>query len=138
MVFIVLIKSNSHHLECLNSLSDEYSRKYENYVFIGDFNVNIFDSSMKSFRSLNVLKNLINEATCYKNSEKPTCIDLHLQINLHYLKMLLFLRLDSLVFIYSQLLNLKCVFKNVSPHNITYQNYNNAFRSEIQNFCSLN
>ena len=24
----------SHHLECLNSLLDEISRKYENYVFL--------------------------------------------------------------------------------------------------------
>ena len=62
-------KSNSHHLECLNSLLDEHSKKYENYVFIGDFNVN-------TFCSLNRLKNLIDEATCYNNSEKPTCIDL--------------------------------------------------------------
>ena len=30
----------SHHLECLNSLLGEYSKKYENYVFIGDFKVN--------------------------------------------------------------------------------------------------
>ena len=44
-------------------------------VFIGDFNVNTSDSSMKEFGSLNGLKNLINEPT-YKNSEKPTCIDL--------------------------------------------------------------
>ena len=66
----------SHHLECLNSLLDEYSKKYENYTVIGDFNVNTSDSSMKEFCSLNELKNLINEATCYKRSEKPTCIDL--------------------------------------------------------------
>ena len=66
----------SHHLECLNSLLDEHSKKYENFVFIGDFNVNTSDSSMKEFCSLNGLKNLINEPTCYKNSEKPTCIDL--------------------------------------------------------------
>ena len=39
----------SHHLECLNSILDEYSNKYENYVFIGDFNVNTSDSSMKEF-----------------------------------------------------------------------------------------
>ena len=31
---------------------------------------------MKEFCGLNGLKNLINEPTCYKNSEKPTCIDL--------------------------------------------------------------
>ena len=33
---------------------------------------------MKEFRSLNEFKNLINEPTYYKNSEKPTCIDLML------------------------------------------------------------
>ena len=66
----------SHHLECLNSFLDEHSKKYENYVFIGDFNVNTSDSSMKEFCSLNRFKNLINKPTCYENSEKPTCINL--------------------------------------------------------------
>ena len=64
MVLIILIKVKiSHHLECLNSL-------------LGDFNVNTSDSFMKKFCSLNGLKNLISETTCYKNSEKPSCIDL--------------------------------------------------------------
>ena len=66
----------SHHLECLNSFFDEYSNKYENYIFIDGFNVNTSNSSMKIFYSLNGLKNLIKEVTCYKNSEKPTCINL--------------------------------------------------------------
>ena len=45
-------------------------------AFLGDFNVSASDSSLKEFCNLNELKNLINEPTCYKNSEKPTCIDL--------------------------------------------------------------
>ena len=43
----------SHHLKCLNSVLDEYSKKYENYVFIGEFNVNTSNSFMKKFCSLN-------------------------------------------------------------------------------------
>ena len=66
----------SHHLECLNSLLDEHSKKYEKYVFIDDFNVNTSDSSLNKFCSFNGLKKLINEPKCYKNYEKPTCIDL--------------------------------------------------------------
>ena len=46
----------SHHLECWSSLLDEHNKEYENYVFIGDFNVNTSDSSMKEFCSLNGLK----------------------------------------------------------------------------------
>ena len=69
----------SHHFECLNSLPDEYSKKYENYAFIGDLNVNTSDSSMKKFCCrLNGLRNQINEPACYKSSEKPICIDLML------------------------------------------------------------
>ena len=56
----------SHHLECLNSLFDEHSKKYENFAFIGYFNVNTSDSSIKEFSNLDRLKNLINEPTCYK------------------------------------------------------------------------
>ena len=54
----------SHHPEYLNRLLDEHSKKYENYVFIGDFKVNTSDSSMKEFYTLSGLKNLINEPTC--------------------------------------------------------------------------
>ena len=39
----------SHNLECLNSLLDEYSKKYKNYVFIDDFNMNASGGSMKEF-----------------------------------------------------------------------------------------
>ena len=65
----------SHDLECFNSLLDEHSRKYENYAFIGDFNVNTSDSSMKEFYSLNGLKNLTNETKSHLfNTSKSTCI----------------------------------------------------------------
>ena len=63
----------SHYLECLSSLLVEHSKKYENYVLIGDFNVNTSVNSVKEFCSLNRLKNIIKEPSCYKNSEKPTC-----------------------------------------------------------------
>ena len=79
MVLIILIKVKLviilHHHQNVFIL-DEYGKKYENYVFIGDFNVNASDISLKVVCSLNGLKHLINEPTYYKNSEKPTCIDL--------------------------------------------------------------
>ena len=77
MVLIILIKVKLVIiLNVWTVFLDEHSKKYENYVFIGDFNVNTSDSSMKEFCSLNGLENLINEPTCYKNSKKSTCINL--------------------------------------------------------------
>ena len=126
----------SHHLECLNSLLDEHSKKYENYVFIGDFNVNTSDSSMKEFCSLNGLKNLMNEPAYYKNSEKATCIDLILTN-----QPTLFQRKTGLSdFHLLIVIEFKLSFQKRKSHIITYQNYKNydtdVFISEIQTFCS--
>ena len=93
---------------------------------------------MKQFCSLNLVKNLINEVTCCKNSEKPTCINLILtnQPTLSKHSTVLETRLSD--FHLLVVTEPKTCFKNASPHNITYQNYNDAFRPEIQNFCSVN
>ena len=66
----------SNHLECLNRIMDEFSKNYDNVIFLGDFNTCINDNAMKSFCSLNDLTSLIDQPTCYKNPDKPTCIDL--------------------------------------------------------------
>ena len=54
----------SHHFKRLNSILEEYDSEYDNFVFIGDFNVNVNEKSMKKFCNLNGLKSLINERKC--------------------------------------------------------------------------
>ena len=66
----------SNHLECLNRIMDEFSKNYDNVIFLGDFNTCINGNAMKSFCSLNNLISLIDQPTCYKNPDKPTCVDL--------------------------------------------------------------
>ena len=68
--------SVSSHLECLNRVIDEHSKTYDNFFYIGDFNVGIDGNSMKKFCDINCLKSLIKEPTCFKNPDKFTCIDL--------------------------------------------------------------
>ena len=43
---------------------------------MGDFNANIFKTTLTSFCTLFKLKHLIKEPTCYKNPDNPSCIDL--------------------------------------------------------------
>ena len=107
----------SHHLECLNSLLDDHSKIYDSYVFIIDINVNISDSSMKEFCSLNGLKNLVNEPTCYKNSKKPTCIDLILTNQPTLLSTVLETRLSD--FHFFTITEFKVSFQKCKPHIIT-------------------
>ena len=64
------------HLEHLNRNLALYSSYYENFMIIGDFNVEANNSAMSIFCDTYNLKNLIKESTCYKNLNKPTCVDL--------------------------------------------------------------
>ena len=65
-----------NHLNYLNLVFNKYSKVYDNFIFMGDFNVAMSDKAMEDFCSLNNLESLISKPTCYKNHENPTCIDL--------------------------------------------------------------
>ena len=70
-------KNNARrHLNVITKALDTYDGTYENVVFLGDFNVGIEETTMKSFSESYNLTNLIKQPTCFKNPEKPSCIDL--------------------------------------------------------------
>ena len=70
-------KNNTRrHLNVITKALDTYDGTYENVVFLGDFNVGIEETTMKSFSESYNLTNLIKQPTCFKNPEKPSCIDL--------------------------------------------------------------
>ena len=48
---------------------------YENFILMGDFNAVSPDCSLCEFCDVYNLKNLIDEATCYKNPNNPSSID---------------------------------------------------------------
>ena len=49
-----------------------------NFILIGDFNAEESDTTIKDFCDIYSFKNLIKDATCFKNPDKPKCIDLML------------------------------------------------------------
>ena len=97
---------------------------------------------MKEFCSLKWPKNLINKPTCYKNYEKPTCIDLSLTNQPTSFQHSTVLETGFSDFHLLKNTEFRISFQKCTSHIITYWNYksydNNAFRSEIQRFCSLN
>ena len=68
--------SLSNHIAELSKSLDLFTTKYERLLFLGDFNAGMEDSSIKIFCSNFNLTSMINKPTCYKNPDKPTCIDL--------------------------------------------------------------
>ena len=66
----------TNHLDALKRSLDPYSTKYENLMVIGDRNAEINLECMKLFCETYDLSSLIKVPTCYRNPEKPSCIDL--------------------------------------------------------------
>ena len=50
--------------------------KYDNIILLGDFNTEPTDTTLSNFCEIYDLKNLIKDKTCFKNPNKPSCIDL--------------------------------------------------------------
>ena len=57
---------------------DSFIGNYDNFLIVGDLNSEITESSMHEFCNSYNLHNLCHKSTCYKNPEKPSCIDLFL------------------------------------------------------------
>ena len=67
-------QNNQYFLENLSSIADHYSSIYDNYTFLGDFNMEPKCPALSSFMQSFNLFNLIKTNTCFKG--RGSCIDL--------------------------------------------------------------
>ena len=72
-----------NHFETLSKNVALYSSSYENLIIIDEFNVCVEEISMSEFCDTFGLKSLIKDATCYRNPENTSSIDLILINNPH-------------------------------------------------------
>ena len=65
-------------MDIIGKVIDSLSAIYGNFILIGDFNAEESDTTIKDFWDIYSFKNFIKDATCFKNPDKPKCIDLML------------------------------------------------------------
>ena len=65
-----------NHLNIFGKMLDTQMKIYDNFLIVGDLNSEMTESAMKSFCVTYHLHNLIKDPTCFKNPDKPSCIDL--------------------------------------------------------------
>ena len=70
-------------MDSLTRTSALYLSTYGNYPIIDSFNVEIGHTAVSDFCNTFDVANLIKEPTCYKNPQKPYCIDLILTNQRH-------------------------------------------------------
>ena len=54
----------------------DFYQSYENFLLVGDFNIQEEETILKDFLEENFAKNLVKEPTCFKNQNNPSKIDL--------------------------------------------------------------
>ena len=69
-------QNSEYFLNNLTVMIDFFADTYDNYLIMGDFNIEQSDPSLKAFLNSNNLYNLIKSNTCFKG--KGSCIDLFL------------------------------------------------------------
>ena len=65
----------SNHLAELSKTTDIYYTKYDQRIFLVDYNAGVEDAPIKNFCSSYSLTGMNNKPVCFKNPDKP-CIDL--------------------------------------------------------------
>ena len=135
------VNSIQKHLSQISRGIDFYSTKYENFIFLGDFNAEITNSYVENFCGAYGLKSLIKVPTCYKNPLAPKCIDLILtnrpksfqNSNVYETGLSDFHKLTFTV--------LKMFYDKQKPQVVNYRNYkkfdNNHFRHDLLKELSL-
>ena len=66
------------HLNAIDKTIEFYSKTYDKILIAGDFNADVSDIKLDTFSNIWNLKSLGKEATCCKNPNNPSCIDLFL------------------------------------------------------------
>ena len=126
----------TYHLQEIGKGLEFYTSNYEKILLMGDFNSEMSETSMNSFCNLYNLKCLVQEPTCYKNPERPSCIDLFLSnCENHFLKTeIIETRLSDFHKLIITATMLK--FEKQPPQIVTYRNYKNynkeLFEKDIQ------
>ena len=129
-----------YFFNCIDKALDTYSN-YDNVLLAADFNAEDDEPCLSNFLYQHDLYNLVKVGTCFKNSSKPTCIDLFLTTkNTHF---------QNTVAVCSGLSDfhklvltvLKTSFDKNKPCEILYRDYKNfnseSFNEYLQKILSI-
>ena len=122
-----------HHL---GKALDIYSPKYEKLVLTGDFNSEEGESCLDTFLCDYDAKNIVKEKACFKNIEKPSCIDLIITNSVHSFQNTSVISTGLSDFHKMVLTVVKTTFRKNKPREIIYRDYSKfdseSFKKELK------
>ena len=129
------ISNNLHHLD--QGLDNDIGN-YDNILLLGDFNSEFSETCLNDFCDISNLRNLVNQQTCYKNLDNPSCIDLFLPNRPRTFQCSTTIEIGITDFHKLVVTVLKTCYRKQRPKIIHYRNYKN-FENDIvrQDFIRL-
>ena len=121
-----------NHLQALSTSLDIYSSRYDHFLVLGDFNVDIENSDMNEFCQSYNLKSLIRVPTCFKNPEKPSCIDLMLTNSPRSFQGSCAVETGLSDFHRMTVTIMKTCFRKLKPCVVIYRNYNTFYNENYR------
>ena len=120
------------HLNEIGKHLDSFSSKYDNYILMGDFNVEPTEHAMAEFMQTYDLRNLVKGPTCFKNPEKPSCIDLILTNRNKSFQGSYLIETGISDFHKMTVTVMRTYFKKQEPNIITYRDYRNFSNEKLR------
>ena len=120
------------YLSEISTHLDTLITDYENLIIMGDFNSELTETHMADFCNTYDLSNLIKDATCYKNPNNPSCIDLILTNKNKLFQHSNALETGLSDFHKLTVSVLKMTYKKLKPKVIMYRNYKNYISEEFR------
>ena len=128
-------------LDALKRSLDPCSTKYDNLMIIGDLNAEVNLECMKLFCETYDLRSLIKVPKCYKNPEKPSCIDFLLTIRPKSFQNSSVVETGLSDFHKMTVTVMKTTFEKLKPRVSYFRNWNEFcnenFRTQLLNKLSL-
>ena len=114
---------------------DDLSKKYDNFILLGDFNNEQEEKSMSNFLNTYHLKNTVKQTTSFKNTDRPSYIDLILTNSTRSFQDTCTVETGLSDFHKLVVTVLKLYFLKQKPNIQTFRDYkrfqNDLFRSEL-------
>ena len=129
-------QSDEYFFDHIQNGLDIYSKFYNKYMLIGDFNAEGSEPCLSQFRFEINAKNIVKEPTCFKSLSNPRCIDLvitNISSNFQNMKAISTNLSDFHKMVISVL---KHTFHRPAPKELVYWDYKNfdrvIFKSELE------
>ena len=100
-----------------------YSTSYDNFIILGDFNIEVEEQQIKDFCDNYSLKSLIRQPTCYNSPSNLTCIDLILTNAPQEFQNTFVLETGLSDFHLMKLTDMRKIFEKLKPRTINYRSY---------------